>query len=374
MPTQPRYYALVYLTVTGEVVGEIPLSELPTWSSQVNADGSWSVKTPIGHDGGLTKAELRGLTDSWRFSIAVCWGTGTVGDYICQAGPLVSDQLVSEIPAVLQLGGAGLWGLLRQTMQFNSTWPGVTLAVGADTRYTASLQGIAVAILNNAAARNRMPIDIPAGGTGVLIRSYFGYDFASAGQRLYELTQDIGGPDVYLRPYFADSSHIRHQALVGNPTLSTPGNPVTFDYPGSVISILPTRNGANLSTTTYEKGNGMEYASLWVAATDPTLPAAGWPKLESMDSSLSSSTDLMALQARSNGLQTLHGRPEETWAVTMLMDDADAPFGSYDPVGTATYNVAGHCWLPDGMYTQRLLGFSNGQVSGQYLHILQAVH
>lgn len=366
-----HYYALVYLTVTGEVVGEVPLAELPTWASQVNADGSWTVKTEIGALGGLSKTDLRGLTDSWRFSVAICWGSGAAGDYICQAGPLTSDQLMSEAPPILQLGGSGLWGLLRATLQLASGWAGVSLASGADTTYTSSLQGIAVNILSNANARNPMPIDIPSAISGTATRTYNGYDFASAGQRLQELTQDAGGPDVLLRPYFADSSHIRHTAMVGNPSLAVAGNPVTLDYPGSILSILPTRAGTALTTSTYVKGSGSGYAMVWKSTADTTLPGAGWPNLEGVDVGLSSLTDPAALQARSDGVQKLNGRPVETWAVTMLQANADAPFGSYDPGGTAVYNVQGHCWIPDGAYTQRVLGFASGQQAGQYVHVLQ---
>lgn len=393
MSDTQHYYALVYFTLTGQVVDEIPLAADPTWLQQINADGSWTVRTQIGSDADaavpgnvlLSKTRLRGIADSWRFSVAICWGDGATSDYVCQAGPLISDQLMSEQPPMLQLGGAGLWALLRMIMQVTSTWPGTSLADGsADATYTGQLRDIAIQILTNAAARVGFPIDIPTvSGTGSMSRTYYGYNLVSAGQVLQDLTQvqvtttTAGvsviqqGPDILLKPYRSDASHIRHTALLGNPTLSVEGNPLVFDYPGNVIEILPTRDGSKLSTTSYQKGNGMEYATLWAKSTDPTLPAAGWPKTETAGMGQSQIIVQSELQQWSDGQQALTGRPIETWAVRMRMDDIDYPFGSYDPGFTGTYNVRDHCWLLDNAYTKRILGFTNGGADREFRHILQ---
>src|SRR6267154_1661561 len=225
----PRYYALLYRTVTGEVINDFPLAKVPNWLQQVNADGSWSVQTQIGATGGFSREELWDYTDAWRYSVAVCYGTGArPGDYICQAGPLLADQLMSEQPPLIQLGGTGLWGLLRMVMQILAGWvPGSGFGAGADILYTTlSLPNSAVNSLTNAlggAGRSPAPIDIPAAtfsgdpaATPTTIQ-YFGYDLASAGQRLQELTQMQYGPDILLKPYFSDFNHIRHKALIGNP-------------------------------------------------------------------------------------------------------------------------------------------------------------
>jgi hypothetical protein len=77
------------------------------------------------------------------------------------------------------------------------------------------------------------------------------------------------------------------------------------------------------------------------------------------------------LQQWSDGQQALTGRPVETWAVRMRMDDVDYPFGSYDPGFTGTYNVRDHCWLLDNVYNKRILGFTNGSADREFKHILQ---
>lgn len=375
--TEPRYYALVYFTVTGKIIGEIPLQGIPTWTQMVNNDGQWQLPTLIGpNDGssGMTKTQLRGITDTWRHSVAICWGNGSATDYVCQAGPLTARQLISEGPPVLQLGGTGFWPLLRKIMQVASTWNGASLAQpgGADSSYTNSMAGIAYQLLVNANTRAGLPLDLVANtDTGTITESYFGYDLISAGQRLQELTQMSSGPDILLKPYLTGTGFVRHTALIGQPTLVTAGRPLVFDYPGNVTSILPTDDGTSQATTTYVKGNGVEYATLWASATSG-LTNAGWPLLEVADTSHSDITAQTTLQSWANANEAFATYPADTWAVTVRQDDVDYPFGSYDPGVPATYNVLDHCWLFDGAYNRRILGFQNGNTVGEVVHLLQS--
>jgi hypothetical protein len=376
-----RYYALVYFTVTGEVIDEIPLAGVPQWMTKINDTGSWTIQTQIGTDtfdsgGCLSKQHLREITDPWRHSVAICWGTGSRSDYIVQAGPITSRanlQSGAGQPPLLQIGGLGPWGVLLKTMQLASSWPGVSLTQpgGADTNYTDSLWGIATDILTNAVARNPIPLDIPTfAGGGTNVRNYFGYDLATAGQRLQELTQVIGGPDVYLKPYFFDNNHIHHNVLIGQPMLVTSGNPIVFDYPGSIKQILESLDGSNQATTTFEKGDGIEYAMLWAQSIDTTLTNAGWPKLETTDNSHSDVVLQATLQEWADGQQQLNGIGVTTYAITVKMDDPDTPFGSFDPGSPGIYNVRGHAWLPDGELQQRIIGLQQGQQDFEYVHLV----
>lgn len=377
MPT-PNYYALAYFTVTGKIIDEIPLQSIPVWNQVIDADNAWTITTQIGPDdgtSGLTKAHLRGITDGWRHSVAICWGTGSPTDYVCQAGPITARQQLSEQPPIMQFGGVGFWPLLRKIMQLAATWPGVSLTQtgGADATYTPTLWHIARQILGNAINRSPLPLDIAVvGGAGTDTRTYYGYELISAGQRLQELTQVQGGPDILLKPVLTGTGYVRHQALIGTPALTTSGKPLVFDYPGNITSLLATDDSSTLSTTTYEKGNGIEYATLWAKSTDTTLTTAGWPALENTDTSHSGVSDPVQLQAWADGTQGLTGRAVSTWAATVRQDDVDYPLGSYDPGVNATYNVRHHSWLPDGAYSQRILGLQNGVNVGEVLHLLQS--
>lgn len=385
----PAYYALVYETVTGTIIDEIPLQSIPQWNQTINSDGVWTITTQIGPDneddpsnesGALSKLHLRSITDHWRHSVAICWGTGQPTDYVAQAGPITARKLVSEQPPVLQIGGTGFWPLLRKMLQVAPNWNGQSVAAGAgaDTTYTSSLQGIATAMLLDARQRQQnllnhhvYALDVPAAIPGTAVRNFFGYEFTSIGQRLQELTQGVDGPDILFKPYLTGTGFVAHQALIGNPTLGAAGNPLYFDYPGSIVSLLPTDDGTNESTTSYEKGSGIDAATLWAKSTDTTLTDAGWPILEDVDNTHGDVTDQATLQSYADGAQAFNGRPLSTWNVVVRQDDEDYPFGSYDPGFTATYNLDGHPWELDGEYDQRVLGFQNGTNVKEFVHLLQ---
>lgn len=372
-----NWYARVFAIKTGAVVDELPLVSQPVWLQQVNADGSFTVTTPIGGNGGLSKRTLRGYVAEGRFGVAVCWGSGGTSDWIAQAGPIWSyapDEGTNG-PPTLQIGGSGFWGLLKARLQVPGTW---TPSMGiSGTNSTAnygpsSMHDIARSMLLDTLMRDSLPLDVPAAaGSGTNVRNFPGYDLAMMGQRLYELTQDIGGPDVVFQPYFASSNLIRFQALIGNPYLVQAGDPLIFDYRSNLTSLKAPSDGSKLSITTYEKGNGVEASTLFAYATDTTLTNAGWPLLESVDSSHASVTDQATLQGWANSVQTQFGRPIETWVSTILMD-SNPQAGTYSPGVTATYNVAGHPWLEDGQYSQRILGLQNGTNVDEMVHILDA--
>lgn len=373
--TPRSYYCLVYHTVTGLVQEEIPIADqtIPPWLQQINNPGSYSVTTPIGGKG-LSKETLRGFVSGGRFGLAICYGTRTVNDYIAQAGPIWKPKVVSESPPLLQITGEGLWSLLAARWQIPSTYNGTGLGdPSATVTYTsASLQSVAVALVTNQVARGTFPVDVPSVSGGTLTMSYYGYDFAPTGQRLQELTQLDLAPDIVFAPYFSDATHIRWKMLVGNPTLSQPGSPLVWDYGRNLQSVLPDIDSTQLATTDLVKGNGVEAAVLWASASDNTLTNAGWPLLEYIDTSHSNVIDATQLQGYANSNQKLHGRPVETWAPIVRADQPPL-LGTYTPGVQATYNMIGHCWQPDGPYTQKIIGIQNGQNAGEVVHILHAI-
>jgi hypothetical protein len=394
MATDPGYYALIYQTTTGQVVSA-PLPDAnqtePTWLQQINNTGVISWRTIV--DGTvLTKEQLVTYRQGeWRFGLAICYGTGGANDFICQAGPITASVDVSESPPIVQFGAVGFWGLLDACYQVNPTWNGasiVTAGGGADTTYTSSLQGIASLMLTDAITpcaaigRGTLPLDVPAPIAGANVRNYFGYEFASTGQRLAELTQVQNGPDVFFAPYFSAPQVIRHHAVIGNPTITQPGNPLVFNYPGSVRSILTSRDASRLATWQVAVGTGQQDQVMWSQAQDATLISAGWPSLFAADTSHTDVTDQATLDSWAQGDLGINNRPVETWAAVVRMS-TDPLFGTFMPGVQASYWVQGHPTKRNGQYVQRMIGFGSGSVSsggaasvtpgvGEYLQILQS--
>lgn len=374
MPTSQWYVKLIRLA-TGEVIGpDLPTTDSPSppWDQQINQQCSIGLTTPIGHAGGLSAETLRTLVRPGLFGAAICYGPGTASDYIAQAGPFWVHKLVSESPAMLNISGAGLWSVFAARVQIPSTWTpdmGLTDSRSIAT-YTGSYHDIAAQIISNAINRGPFPVDVPMLTGGSQSMTYNGFDLTSAGQRLTELTQLDGGPDIFFRPYFATASTIRWEAVIGNPTITNAGNPLLFDHGSNLVQCLPTVDGTKMALRTFVKGNGTQAAIAWAFAQDVAAITSGELLLETVDTSHSDESDQTTLNAIAVAGQQLNGEPVETWDVTARIDGPH-PLGTYGPGVRADYNFTRHPWILPGSYTQRLLGLSSGSNDGEVKHLVQ---
>lgn len=348
----PAWYAKLFQCTTGLTLGNLPLTQTPAASIQINQQGSWTVTTPIG-GGGLNKDTLRSLVKGFRFGIAICYGIGSALDYILQAGPILAWQLLQQSPPAFQIGGSDPWAFLNGTYLIDPASQSITT-------YTAAMAGIAASIINAAVARNPLPIDTATVTAGTASRTYNWYDFGYAGQLLQQLTQADGGPDVYFRPYFVDASHIRWQPMIGNPYIVQSGLPLLFDQSSNLVEVRPAGDASQVAGSVYAKGAGVETGTLYASATDPSLQAAGWPLLEYTDTTQTNLTDLTALAAVAAGDLALNSRPVETWT-SWVRTDGSHPLGTYGPGLYANYNINDHPLISVGRYSQRILGLTRGQ-------------
>lgn len=374
--TSPRWYAKLLAVSTGKVIGaDLPTTDNPgpPWDQQINQQCSIGLTTPIGHSGGLSAQTLRPLLTPGDFGMAVCYGSGTPSDYIAQAGPIWTHRMQSESPALRAVNGAGLWSLFNARVQIPSTWtPDMGLGDSrAVATYTGSYHDIAAQIIANAVARGPIPVDVPPLIGGTESMTYQGYDLTSAGQRLQELTQLDGGPDIYFRPYFATASTVRWEAVIGSPTIANGGNPLLFDHGSNLVQALDTVDGTKRARRTFVKGNGSQAAIQWAFAQDVAAITGGALLLETVDTSHSDVTDQATLDAIATADQMLNGLSVETWDVTARVDGPH-PLGSYGPGVTAAYNFTRHPWIPPGRYNHRLLGLSSGSNPQEVKHLVQA--
>lgn len=393
--SESTYYALVYSTTTGAVVsGPIPDANRtePTWLQQINNPGMYTWQTFV--DGKtLTKDQLLTyIQGEWRFGLAICYGNGSPNDVICQAGPITSSVDLSESPPVVRIGGTGFWSLLSACWQIDPTWNGSSFATAGNPTalktYNSSLQGIASLMATDAitantfTSRGTLPLDVPAPIAGTATRTFYAYEGITVGQRLSELTQVQNGPDVMFVPYFSAPNTIRHKMVIGNPTITQPGVPLVFTYPGSIRSILRSRDASRLTTFQLEAGGGgLADQALFVFAQDNTLPLVGYPALFASDASHTDVVDRTTLTQWAQGNLGVNGRPAEMWAAVTRMN-ANPKFGTYTPGVYAQYSVQDHPTIRDGSYSHRMIGFGSGAVStggsatvtpgvGEIVHILQ---
>jgi hypothetical protein len=369
-----EYTAVAYSTTSGRIVGpaELPLAEPPTWTRQINNNGTWSVKVKLGNDT-WSPDQLRSIAAPFRFSVAVFWG-----DYGCQGGPLTSYR-VDDTAGTVTYSGGGLWSLLNRRLLHNPAWNPATAQITdptADQTINGQLWDIAAALVRNSTSWTHrpgsgLPLDIPAdSGTGTATRNYLGYNLVSCGQRLQELTQDDGGPDVDFAPYrVIGSNTIRHRMAVGKPYVTQTGSPVMFDYGTSLQGLSIDGDGSNVATSAWVKGVGNERLQLSGMASSTTLTDTGFPALDFVDSAHTSAPEQATLNGWAAADLALYGRSVETWKATVRADGT-SPLGSYDCGYFATYNVTQHPWQPDGQYLTRILGLGSGPEANTVTHIL----
>ena len=380
-PNAPTIYTcVIYKTVTGRIVAELPLAEQPQWSRQLNQSSQQTIKLRAGDTALPPVSRLRELVVPWFFSAAVLWGT-----HVCQAGPVLPYNVDDTSNSLLQLGTGDFWSLLSGRLLANPAWNPATTGINttdADVTVTDTLANIALQLVRNAIgmtyrAGSSLPVDIPTNtGSGTITRTYFGYDMNDVATKLHELTQEVNGPDIDFQPYlYQDSTgrYIRHLMRVGRDTdgyLVQPGTAPVFDYGSSLRSIPISGDGSKMSTTSWTKGSGDKYSMLYGMASDTTLTDAGWPLVDAVDSSHISSTDQTQLSTWATANQALHGKATEQW--TAYVDANTNPqLGSYAIGYFGTYNINGHIWLPDQQYSGRILGIANGRTPGEVVHTIE---
>lgn len=209
-----------------------------------------------------------------------------------------------------------------------------------------------------------MPDDDDLGGPGTThVRNYPGYELATIGERLGQLRDVIGGPEIRFTPRRrADDPRflewVMEVGLAANGgDIVTGRDPVTLDLtaPGSaVVDLDVDTDASDLTMRGWVGGEGEEQARPIAHYTDPTLLDAGYPLLESELTGTDTVSDAATLDAHSRSLVRDNGRPVEAWVVTVHRD-GPPHVGTYMRGDPAVVVIGpGHEYLPAGEHTMRI--------------------
>lgn len=373
--------ALIFETRSGRIVNnDLPVLGVPNFLRRINTSSSLEGAVLVGDSSTPDARTLEANTAEWRYCLAVAYN-----GYVVDFGPIM-DSDYTDSTSQLRIGCGDMWSLLgRRTLINPATPPAATTASALlpmdatrDVTYTAlSKADIAVQLVSDSCGRSGfdLPIDFPATTGGTETRTYPIYDLADVGERLMDLSKEGGGPDIdwQVNPSATDG-YVRIQMRIGNPTLSQSGAPQIFDYNSSISEIDVSSNGASLSMGSYVKGNATERGSQVAYASNSTLVAAGWPALESVDTSHSSITDPALIQSYATANAAMNSTVTKTWSCVAVLDPSTPQLSDYQPGTFVTINVRGHSYIADGQYSQRVLGVqNNGGSVGTVKLILQAV-
>lgn len=238
----------------------------------------------------------------------------------------------------------------------NDPWP-------TDTRK--SLQGIARALVAQAQTwtGGNVPVILPAEIAGTAERTYKGSDLAFVGERLAQLTQVDGGPDIKFQPRFtADKMGVEWVMLIGTPTQPQIFGAIepTFNVglkKSSVSGLKVSVDGSGLGSQAFASGGNASDQVLITQSNDATLTNAGFPLLELVDSNHSSVTELPTLQGYSDEMVVGGRKPIMTFSFDH--DTSRLPFLPGFNVGDyAKLKIRNNAYLDDGTYRVRITGRS----------------
>lgn len=205
-----------------------------------------------------------------------------------------------------------------------------------------------------------LPIDLPDDIVvdGPHVRTYQMHELGTIAERLGQLTQVEGGPDVHLRPVLtADGRSMRWEVRIGQPRLGSPAGWV-WTYGANCAQIAVDSDAAAMTMRAFVPGqSGTDTGTPVGDAEDLTLIDAGWPLLERGDSARSTTETTVNLEAQAADYLRAHDRPVEAWQVTVRADRHPV-LGTWLLGDDALLRIRGHRWIEDADYPRRILSVS----------------
>ncbi|WP_190824687.1 hypothetical protein [Saccharopolyspora pogona] len=378
-PAAGGHRLLLANTVTGQVHAELPMgNQVPTWQRQLNNTGSLTAQVSLSPR--LDDDTYTMLTEPWRWTVVYAYGNS-----ILQAGLLTGFDFDDMQGFSATVRTATLWEFLgkkalvaycgagqsvtQADVIFSPTSPDLANRSLSWGSVAARLVGIYLANAGQYALPIRLP-DLVAGSATV---TYAVTDLAYTGQRLTELTQQDAGPEIEFVCEWNDSSQqaIVWRMRVGEPRLGQLGYPHVWDYRQACQSLKTTLDGSRQAFGVIAKGADNRTTSgtfTYAEISDMTWPAAGWPWMQTADTTHLSETSQAVISSYATGTLRTFMPPLWTAQATIRIDGRNPsglPTGSpsieaLSTGDTAVMQVRDHAWIYDAQYACRILSIGSG--------------
>lgn len=238
-----------------------------------------------------------------------------------------------------------------------------------------SFRGIASEVGNictNQKPGGYLPIDWTyLGEAGTHQRNYKAFDVANLSCKAIfaKLSGVIGGPDMQLRPYMADSKHIRLQFLAGSDA------DVYLTQSGTIPSLQCFPGGGNVQDVkiahstpaqrVYTTGSGQDEALLCHLSEDLTMvyQSDPWPLME-MSYNNVDEDNANLVKNYGDGKLKSHKNPLVQLTCTLDANDEHCPtIGTFWPGEIMCIQIDGYPSFPDGNYFMRLMEMTGDETS-----------
>ena len=313
--------------------------------------------------GSSPRGDIRGATEPTRTFLAVM-----AGDRVVEAGPIWSrtegDDGTLELRA---LGLRSLWDHRLVLNHLTNMQQAGAIASSSLSYSGLSLGTIAKRLVQEAQAHTggSLPVVFPADESGTSTRTYPGFELATVGQRLSELSEVDGGPEIEFQPRLtADRTGVEWVMRIGTtarPQLWQSGLDWMVDtsVPRGNLGGLSIKEDASATVNrAFAKGAGTDEATvISVPSTDAARLAAGYPLLESRGSvGGDGGTYQDNVTRHAAGDLAANVRPWQTWSLKVPVD---ARVGAARPGDWWSIRVGeGRVLVEPGMYRSRMQSMS----------------
>lgn len=314
------------------------------------------------------RRDIKAATEPTRTFMAVL-----ADDRVVAAGPIWTqdwdqDNGTLELKA---LGLASLWDHRLVLNHLVNMQQAGAVAASSLSYSGLSLGTIAKRLVQEAQAHTggTVPVVFPDDEAGTNDRTYPGYELATVGQRLSELSEVEGGPEMEFQPRLtADRTGVEWVMRVGTtaePQLAQAGLDWMVDTSvprGNLGGLSVNVDASAVANRAFAKGSGSDEATLISRpGTDPAQWAAGYPLLESA-SSYSSVIEQATIDAHAAGDVEANNRPWQTWRLKVPVDGR---VGTARPGDWWKVRVGeDHVFLDAGLYRSRMASMSGDLTSG----------
>jgi hypothetical protein len=317
--------------LTGQISIKLPAIDC-SWAAEHRADGNVGAKVKLV---GEVLDRFPNIVDQvapWRCFLAAITDDGAV----LQAGPILPHKY-SDATGELNLSALGMRGIFARRFLMPVLASGANPAKAVMTWSNLSLGTIAKRMVQLAMSHDggALPIDLPPDQAGTNTRTFYGYELGRLSQRLQQIEDVEGGPDLAFEPYLTgdELDIIRWRMRAGTtqaPELTQDGDDHEWDRTTKQTSIvtLDVDNDADeMGDRAWTTGQGSETQLLMSLYQDRSLRSQGYPLLE-VDETRSSVSRISTLNEHTRALLRRSGRPWQLWRM-VVRADAKPVLGTY---------------------------------------------
>lgn len=355
-------------TKTGTVLADISAVESLSCSDGLDpGTASLRCAVPVHHD------DLAGIDIRTRTNPADSFIALVNAENVLWAGPIWGRRYAAQTGS-LELSASGMMSILDRRWcsadpRANPVSEAADISLRGLTLRAIAARLVRIGMRSTTGDDGRLPIvfgDLE-NESGRNERQYFGYDLASIGERLGQLTEVINGPDLHFAPRWRSNQRdgIEWQLRAGAPALGQVGAPWVWESGNNLQDVSTDEDGGGMASLALAPGEGSEREKVIGRAIRTTLQDSGWPALFQAVTGHTSTKDQATADAYAAEYVRAKHLAVETWTATV---DAF----SYPAIGE--WLVGDDCrvivpddpWLRGNDFVRRIIGWSyNGGTSVQ---------